>query len=64
MEVDSIYGIHGISDDEDDEAVDYAPNQALPVANLDPKFDGVPQDGMEYLFTVRWFVCSYYSRFD
>ena len=25
----------------------------LPVANLPNSFKGVPQDGMEYLFTVR-----------
>jgi len=25
----------------------------LPVANLPHSFEGVPQDGMEYLFTVR-----------
>ncbi|KAG8782173.1 hypothetical protein FRC15_007405 [Serendipita sp. 397] len=33
--------------------MDYAPNQVLPVANLPMNFDGVPQDGLEYLFTVR-----------
>ncbi|KAK7060464.1 hypothetical protein VNI00_001229 [Paramarasmius palmivorus] len=27
--------------------------QILPVANLPVDFDGIPQDGMEYLFTVR-----------
>ncbi|KAG8847355.1 hypothetical protein FRB91_011869 [Serendipita sp. 411] len=39
--------------DSDGEAMDYAPNQVLPVANLPMNFDGVPQDGLEYLFTVR-----------
>ena len=28
-------------------------NSVLPVANLPSSYDGVPQDGMEYLFTVR-----------
>lgn len=45
--------------DSDEEAVDYAPNQALPIANLPVGFDGVPQDGMEYLFTVRF---SFFDR--
>jgi hypothetical protein len=27
--------------------------QILPVANLPENFDGEPQDGMQYLFTVR-----------
>lgn len=27
--------------------------QILPVANLPDTFDGIPSDGMEYLFTVR-----------
>lgn len=31
----------------------FAPNQALPVANLPWNYDGTPQDGLEYLFTVR-----------
>ncbi|PVG03474.1 hypothetical protein CPB86DRAFT_793403 [Serendipita vermifera] len=39
--------------DSDEEVLDYAPNQVLPVANLPDSFDGVPQDGLEYLFTVR-----------
>ncbi|KAG8812979.1 hypothetical protein FRC17_001728 [Serendipita sp. 399] len=34
--------------------MDYAPNQVLPVASYLPMdFDGIPQDGLEYLFTVR-----------
>ncbi len=28
--------------------------QVLPIANLPDDFDGTPQDGMQYLFTVRW----------
>ena len=28
--------------------------QVLPVANLPDSFDGVPTDGMQYLFTVRY----------
>jgi hypothetical protein len=27
--------------------------QILPVANLPDDYDGIPQNGMEYLFTVR-----------
>ncbi len=43
---------------------DLAPNQVLPVANLPRNFDGVPQDGMEYLFTVRClFLCISSSFF-
>ncbi len=38
----------------EDEVGGHAPNQALPIANLPFSFDGVPQDGMEYLFTVRF----------
>lgn len=33
-------------------------SSVLPVANLPDSFEGVPQDGMEYLFTVRWVVFS------
>ncbi len=40
-----------MSDSESDNG--HAPNQALPVANLPFSFNGVPQDGLEYLFTVR-----------
>jgi len=28
-------------------------SQVLPVAQLSPDFNGIPQDGMEYLFLVR-----------
>jgi hypothetical protein len=46
------YDIGGYLDDESE------PHKfgtsVLPVANLPNSFDGVPQDGMEYLFTVRW----------
>jgi hypothetical protein len=28
-------------------------SSVLPVANLPNSFEGVPQDGLEYLFTVR-----------
>jgi hypothetical protein len=27
--------------------------QILPVANLPEDFEGIPEDGMQYLFTVR-----------
>lgn len=30
------------------------PNQVLPIADLPSDFAGVPQNGMEYLFTVRY----------
>jgi hypothetical protein len=45
--------------DSDDEVLELAPNQVLPVANLPDSFDGVPQDGLEYLFTVRCFSFSF-----
>jgi len=41
----------GFMDDEDEPH--YFGQGVLPVANLPDSFDGVPQDGMEYLFTVR-----------
>ena len=28
-------------------------SQVLPVADLEPDFDGAPEDGLEYLFLVR-----------
>jgi hypothetical protein len=40
-------------DDSDDEVASYG-RQILPVANLPATFDGVPEDGMQYLFTVRY----------
>ncbi|KAH6915067.1 hypothetical protein BKA70DRAFT_1396353 [Coprinopsis sp. MPI-PUGE-AT-0042] len=39
-------------DDSDDEIASYG-RQILPVANLPSNFDGEPEDGMQYLFTVR-----------
>jgi hypothetical protein len=42
-------------DDRDDDS-DEEPSpgkQILPVANLPEDFDGVPEDGLQYLFTVR-----------
>ncbi|KAJ3788701.1 hypothetical protein GGU10DRAFT_426068, partial [Lentinula aff. detonsa] len=39
-------------DDSDDEELSFG-RQILPVANLPDTFDGIPSDGMEYLFTVR-----------
>ena len=38
-------------DSEDDKAL--PGRQVLPVANLRDDYDGIPQDGMQYLFTVR-----------
>ncbi|GAV99012.1 proteophosphoglycan 5 [Lentinula edodes] len=42
----------GDSDDIEDENPSFG-KQILPVANLPNTFDGIPGDGMEYLFTVR-----------
>jgi len=39
--------------DSDDDEPSFG-KQILPVANLPMDFDCEPQDGMEYLFTVRW----------
>jgi len=37
----------------DDEGEHVTNKQVLPVANLPFDFDGVPEDGAQYLFTVR-----------
>ena len=42
---------HETPEDENEVALG---RQALPVANLPFDFDGVPQDGAQYLFTVRY----------
>jgi len=61
-------GDEGISvddrgDSDDEESLTHAPNQVLPIANLAADFSGVPQDGMEYLFTVRWaYIILYFLR--
>lgn len=39
-------------DDSDDEEPMLG-RQVLPVANLPDNFDGVPMDGLQYLFMVR-----------
>ena len=39
--------------DSSDEEEPTLGKQVLPVANLPADFDGVPQDGLQYLFTVR-----------
>ena len=44
--------------DEDDEPA-YGLRQILPVANLPSNFEGEPEDGMQYLFTVRYAPLSY-----
>lgn len=31
-------------------------SQVLPVADLDDDYDGTPEDGLEYLFMVRYVV--------
>ncbi|GJJ07117.1 hypothetical protein Clacol_001317 [Clathrus columnatus] len=38
--------------DDDDEPFKFG-TSVLPVANLPESYDGIPQDGMQYLFTVR-----------
>ena len=43
----------GAGDNDDDDAT-YGLRQTLPVANLPVDFDGVPADGLQYLFTVRY----------
>ena len=42
----------GFADDDDDEEPSFG-RQILPVARLPADFDGVPMDGLQYLFTVR-----------
>lgn len=39
--------------DDDDEPFKFG-TAVLPVANLPASYDGIPQNGMEYLFTVRY----------
>ena len=39
--------------EDEDEEEPMLGRQVLPVANLPDTFDGVPMDGMQYLFTVR-----------
>lgn len=34
-------------------------SQCFPIAELNNDWDGVPQDGMEYLFTVRSVACAH-----
>jgi hypothetical protein len=41
-------------DDDDDDEEPLLGRQSLPVANLPDDFNGIPMDGMEYLFTVRY----------
>lgn len=37
---------------DDDEDMSFG-RQILPVANLPADYEGIPEDGMQYLFTVR-----------
>lgn len=54
-------GHRGDMEESDDELnLTHAPNQVLPIANLPADFSGVPQDGMQYLFTVRWAYITLY----
>lgn len=48
-----VYDGDNMEESDDEESFTRAPNQMLPIANLPSAFSGVPQDGMEYLFTVR-----------
>ena len=41
-------------EDSDDTEYNLGARQVLPVARLPDSFDGVPEDGMQYLFTVRY----------
>jgi hypothetical protein len=43
----------GECDSSDDESNNVMGKQVLPVADLPFDFDGVPEDGAQYLFTVR-----------
>jgi len=52
-EIISVYDGDDMKESDDEESLTHAPNQVLPIANLPTDFSGVPQDGMEYLFTVR-----------
>ncbi|KAJ7781041.1 hypothetical protein B0H16DRAFT_1496915 [Mycena metata] len=45
-------GDEDIQDHEDDEAISFG-RQILPVANLPGDYSGTPEDGSQYLFTVR-----------
>lgn len=49
-------GEDGGSEEEEDEDEGVAPNQVLPVANLPEDYNGTPQDGAQYLFTVRYVI--------
>ena len=49
-----VYDRGDMEENDDEESLTHAPNQVLPIANLPANFSGEPQDGMEYLFTVRW----------
>lgn len=57
-----VYDMDDMEENDDGESLTHAPNQVLPIANLPADFSGEPQDGMEYLFTVRW-VYIILSRF-
>jgi len=56
----SVYNGDDMEGSDDEESPTYAPNQVLPIANLPAGFSSVPQDGMEYLFTVRWAYITLY----
>lgn len=49
----SVYNRGDMEENDDEESLTHAPNQVLPIANLPANFSCEPQDGMEYLFTVR-----------
>lgn len=57
-------GTNGNDYDDDEEQVSMG-RQTLPVARLRDDFNGIPQDGMEYLFTVRYrhvYIFSFETR--
>lgn len=63
IDADADHDASGYMDD-DEEPFKFG-TSVLPVANLPYSFEGVPQNGMEYLFTVRsveiWVLISYVS---
>ena len=61
-----VYDRDNMEENYDEESLTHAhaPNQVLPIANLPVDFSGEPQDGMEYLFTVRWaYIILYRFRY-
>ena len=58
-----VYNGDVMEESDNEKSLTHAPNQVLPIANLPADFSGAPQDGTEYLFTVRWaYIPLYRSR--